>query len=229
MRHRDDGAVVLLQRSLQPGDGLGVEVVGGLVQQEEVRLGEEKAAEGDPPTLTSRQRRYIGVARRQTEGVHGDLEGALELPRAGGVDLRLEVGLLREEGVDVGVGRPERGADLVVAVDQCLGLAHALGDVARDVLARIELGFLGEVAHREARRQPRLAGVAVVLARHDAQQRGLPRPVAPDDADFGARVERQVDAPQHLAVGRVEALQTAHGVDELRRHGDQCARSVPLL
>ena len=108
-----------------------------------------------------------------------------------------------------------------------LCLADALGHVAGDVLRRVELRLLGQVAHREPRREARLAGEPVVLARHDPQQRGLARTVRPDDTDLGARVEGQVDALENFTVRRIEALQAAHGVDELGRHGDQCAPWPP--
>ena len=217
------GARVLLQRALQPGHRLGVEVVGRLVEQQEVRLGEEQAAQRDPAPFAARERGHVGVARRQAQGVHGDLEGALEVPGARGVDLGLQVGLLGQEGVDVGVGRAERRADVVVAVHQRLHLAHPVGHVPGHVLVRVELGLLGQVADGEAGREPGLAAEAVVLAGHDAQQRGLARSVGADHADLRPRIEGQVDALEHLAVGRIEACETAHGVDELGGHGDQCA------
>ena len=220
----DDRARVLLERALEPGDRLGVEVVGRLVEEQQVGLGEQEPAERDAAALAPGERGDVGVARREAERVHGDLERAVELPGAGGVDLGLEVGLLLEERVDVGVGVTEGRAHLVVAVDELLGLADALGDVAGHVLGRVELGLLGQEAHREAGGEARLASEAVVLARHDAQQRGLARAVGPDDADLGAGIEGQVDALQDLAVGRIEALEPAHGVDELGGHGDQCAR-----
>ena len=121
-------------------------MVGRLVEQEQVGLGQEQAAEGDPAALATRQGADVGVAGRQPQRVHGDLEGAVELPGAGGVDLGLEVGLLGQQRVDVGVGVTEGGAHLVEAVDQSLGLTDALGDVARDVLGLIEPGFLRQVA-----------------------------------------------------------------------------------
>jgi len=33
----DDGTRIILEKALQPGDRLGVEMVGGLVEEEEVR------------------------------------------------------------------------------------------------------------------------------------------------------------------------------------------------
>ena len=142
MGHGDDGARVHLQRPLQPGDRLGVEVVGRLVQEEQVGLGQEQPAERDPPSLAARQRAHVGVARWEPEGIHGDLERAVELPGAGGVDLDLQVGLLGQQRVDVGVRLAEGGAHLVEPVDQLLRLAHALGHVAGDVLGLVELRLL---------------------------------------------------------------------------------------
>jgi len=98
-------------------------VVGRLVEEEQVRLGEEQPAQRDPPTLTARERPDVGIARREPKGVHGDLEGAIELPGAGGIDLALQVRLLRQQGVDVGVGVAEGRTDLVEPIDEGLRLS----------------------------------------------------------------------------------------------------------
>ena len=43
----DDRALVVAQVMFEPGHGLGVQVVGGLVEQQDVRLAEQEAGEGD--------------------------------------------------------------------------------------------------------------------------------------------------------------------------------------
>ena len=53
MGHGDDRALVLAQVMLQPGHGLGVEVVGGLVEQQDVRFGEQQAGERDAPAFAA--------------------------------------------------------------------------------------------------------------------------------------------------------------------------------
>ena len=165
------------------------------------------------------------VARREAQGVHGDLEGAVEVPGAGGVDLVLELGLLGQQLVEVGVGLAHGRADLVEAVERGrLVSATPSATLPSDVLVRVELRLLGEEADGEARREAGLAGEAVVLARHDRSSEDLPEPFAADDADLGARVEGEVDAAQHLAVGRVEAPQVAHGEDVLSSHAHSVAR-----
>jgi hypothetical protein len=224
VRHGDDGARVHLERALQPGHGLGVEMVGGLVQEQQIGLGEQQATQSDPAPLTSRQRGDVGVSRREAQRVHGDLERPVQLPRPGGVDLRLEVGLLRQQRVDIGVGVAEGGADLVVPVDQLLGLADAFCHVAGHILGSVELGLLRQVSDREPRRQACFTGEPVVLPRHDPQQGRLAGAVGADDPDLRPWIEGEIDALEHLTIGRVEAREAAHGVDELGSHGDQCAR-----
>ena len=151
MRDRDDGAVVLVQVALEPRDRLGVEVVGRLVEEQQVGLREQQPAQRDPAPLAARELRDVGVGRRQAQRVHRDLELAVEVPAVHRVDLVLELRLLREQLVEVGVGLAHRVADLLEPVEQALGVRHAVGDVAEHVLGRVELRLLGEVADAEAR------------------------------------------------------------------------------
>lgn len=170
MGHGDHGAGVVLERALQPGHRLGVQVVGGLIEEEEVRRGEEQPAQRHPAPLPNRKSRHIGVSGWQAQGIYGDLERPLQLLGAGGVDHLLQVGLLSQEGVDVGVGVTEGGADLGEAVEQPLDLADTVGHVPSHVLGGVQLRFLGQVARGESRREPGLAREAIVLARHDLEQ-----------------------------------------------------------
>ena len=111
----DDGAGVFLQVPFEPGDALGVEVVGRLVEEQEVGAFEQDLAEGDAPAFAAGERADLGVAGGQPHGVHGDLDAAVEVPALGGLDRVLDLGLLFEQGVHlVGVGPlAEPGVDLV--------------------------------------------------------------------------------------------------------------------
>ena len=51
--HADDGARILLEVLLEPGDRLGVEVVGRLVEQQHVRLRQQQPAERDAAALAA--------------------------------------------------------------------------------------------------------------------------------------------------------------------------------
>ena len=88
-------------------------------------------------------------------------------------------------------------------VDEVLDRADAVEHVALDVLRRVELRLLAQVADGEARGQAGLAAEAVVEAGHDPQQARLAGAVGPDDADLGARVERDRDVLEDGPVGRV--------------------------
>jgi hypothetical protein len=192
--HRDDGPRVVLQGALQPGHRLGVQVVGRLVQEEEVGLLEQQPAQGHPAAFAAREPGDFSVPRRKPQGVHRDLQGAVHRPGVDCVDLLLQGGLLVDELVEVGVRVAHRLAHCVVAVDQGFGFAHPFGHVAHDVLGRVQGGFLRQEPDGEPGGEPRLAGVAVVLSGHDSKERRLTRAVCPEYPDFGAGKHRDVNS-----------------------------------
>ncbi len=159
------------------------------------------------------------VVRRTAEGIHRDVDVALQVPRTDGVDAVLQRRLRGTDRLVVGVRLGPPGHHGVVLVEQVLDLPHPVHDVALDVPGGVELGLLAQVADREAGREARLAGEAVVEAGHDPEQARLPGAVRPDDADLGARVERDRDVFQHRPVGRVVPGKLVRGIDELSRHG----------
>ena len=70
MRDTDDGSCVLLQVLLQPIDGLGVQVVGRLVEQQHVGLLQQQTAERYTTTLTSGESSHTRIIGRTTQCVH---------------------------------------------------------------------------------------------------------------------------------------------------------------
>src|SRR3954451_16392648 len=113
VRHGDDGAGIILQKALQPRDRLGVEMVGRLVEQQEVRALQQQAAQRDAAALAARQIGDRRVARRAAQRVHRDLDGAVELPGVGLIDFFLQFALLGDQRVHL-LGREvlgEAGSD----------------------------------------------------------------------------------------------------------------------
>ena len=141
---------ILLQVPFEPGDALGVEVVGRLVEQQEVGPFEQDLAERDAPPLAAGEGADVGVAGRQPHGVHGDLDAAVEVPPLGRLDRVLDLRLLVEQPVHlVGVGRlAEPGVDLVEPGEQRADRRDGLLDVAADVQGRVERRLLRQVADR---------------------------------------------------------------------------------
>ncbi len=222
MRDGDDRPRVDLQMVLEPGDRLCVEVVGRLVEQEQVGPLEQHLAERDAALLAAGERGDVGLARRAAQRVHCLLDGAIELPGVGRLDGILDLRLLVEQLLHlVAVGAlAEAVVDLVEARQQRLGLLHALEDVVEDVLLRVEPWLLRQVADGDAVGGRGVTKEIGVLAGHDPQQRALAGSVAADDADLRAEEEAQRQVLEHLlvrwvhpaqALGREDVVAVAHG------------------
>ncbi len=144
MRHGDDGPLVVAEKALEPVDGFGVEMVGRLVEEEQVGRLQKHATERDTAALAARERGDVTVAVGEPQRVHRPVERRLERPGVPAVDLVLHLRLLGEEDVVVGVRLGEGGRDRVETVEQVAELADAVLDVAAHVLARVELRLLLE-------------------------------------------------------------------------------------
>ncbi len=203
----DDRPPVVLEVLLEPGDGLGVEVVGRLVEQQQVGSAEQQPAERDAAPLATGELGDVGVRRRQPQRVHRRFEHLVEVPGVGGVDPVLEA---RELGGGL-VGVVHR--QLVEAVEQVAKLTNAVLDVAAHVLVGVELRLLLEHPDGRVRMQGGLAAIAVVEPGHDPQQRRLAGAVVAEHADPGARVEAQRDVLEDLLVRRVGPGDLVHRVD----------------
>ena len=148
MRDGDDRALVLVQEVLEPGDRLGVEMVGRLVEQQQVRRLQQQPAQRDATALAARELRDVRVRRRQPQRVHRVLELRVEIPGAGGLDRVLHLGLLLEDLVHL-LGRQllaELRVDLVEARQQRAHWRDALLDVAEHGLRRVERRLLRQIS-----------------------------------------------------------------------------------
>ena len=204
-----DGAGIIAQMAFEPVHRLGVEMVGGFVEEQEVGLVEQELAQGDAAALAAGEVGDLGVVGRAAERIHGLVDLGVEVPQPLGLDLVLELrhlvgGLLRV--VD---------GEVVVAVEHGLLGGDALHDVLAHRLVGVELRLLRQVADPGAFGDPAITDEVGVDAGHDAQQGGLARAVDAQDADLGVRVEGQVDGIEHLAVARIGLGQTPHVIDEL--------------
>ena len=124
--HGEHGAGVLGQVLLQPEHALGVQVVGGLVEQQQVGLLQQQPGERDPALFAAGEGRDVRVAGRGAQRIHRLLELGVEVPGVGGVDLLLQGAHLGQQRVEVGVRLGHRQPDRGVPVDLGLDLADAL-------------------------------------------------------------------------------------------------------
>src|SRR5690606_21120413 len=183
---------------LQPADGREVEVIGRLVEQQQLRIRHQRPREADAPLPAARQ---LGQAlfRRQLQLGEDALDLLLEAPAAFGLDAALEVLQLPQPGAI----QPGGGAALVL-VDQRLQVRQPAGDVL--VHAQIEgVGKrLLELADAQPVLAPDLARVRLLLAGDDAQQCRLAGAVAADQAHALVRLQRERGVTQQRLVPDVE-------------------------
>ena len=218
MRHGEHGALVAMQELLEPQNRLGVEVVGGLVEQQQVGGLEQQAAQRHAATFTTGKHvhRHIGV--RALQRVHGLGQLAVEIPAVGGVDGFLQLAHFFHERVEVGVGIGHFGGNRVEAFDFREHVAECHLHVLENGFVFVKRRLLLQNAHGIARGQACLAVGNLFETGHDLQQRGLAHAVRAHHADFRAGIERQRNVVEnHLVAMRFARL--VHGVNEFRHAG----------
>ena len=126
-----------MQMPLQPRHGLGVEVVGRLVEEQNIRLAEQQPAQRHPPPLAARKRGDLLVFGWTAQRVHGHIQPTVQIPSPGRVELFGHGGLPLDQGVHGVVvhGFGELGVDVFVLAQQIYGLLHAFFDDLLDRLA----------------------------------------------------------------------------------------------
>ena len=142
----------------------------------------------------------------------------VEIPGVGRVDPVLDARLLFQHLVHL-LRREilaELRVDLVVPFQERLDRRDAFLDVSENRLGGVEPRLLVQEADRDAVGRKRFADEALVLARHDLEERALARAVQAEHADLRAGKEREPDVFENLGVGLMDLPETLHGVNELR-------------
>ncbi len=139
---RQDGAWVLGQVLFQPLHALGVEVVGGLVEQQQVGLLQQQLAQRHPAPLATGQVSHRLVAGRAAQRVHRLLDPRIELPAVAVLDLLHQVALLGEQRIEVGVRLAHCRGDRFEAGQVTTHLGNRVLDVLADRLVLIERRLL---------------------------------------------------------------------------------------
>ena len=118
MGDQHHGAFVFAQMAFEPGHGLGIEMFGGLIEQQQVGFLEQQFAQGHAANLATGQCGHVRVPGRAAQRVHGDVQGTVQLPAIGGIDHVLELAHLFHELVHLVVvdGFAHFHADLVESV-----------------------------------------------------------------------------------------------------------------
>src|ERR1700737_867869 len=198
-------------------------MVGGLVQEEHIRLFEQRPTERHSALLSAGQLAHIRLRRRETQCIHCDLDFAVQIPGVARIDLFLHLRLLIEQ-LRHFVVRHRLGEfvrDFLELSEKVARRLNRYFDILLDVLRSVELRFLRQICDPRSFMWPCFALKIVIDASHDAQQRRFTGAVGAEDADLGAGIERQPDPAQDLPRWRDDLAQVLHYIDELWRHPTQ--------
>ena len=148
MGYCDYSTFVLLQMVLKPCNGLCIQVVGRLVQEQDVRLLKKKAAQCNTAFLATGENCNLCILGRTPECIHSQIQLGIQVPGPHAVQLLLHLALPCQELVHLVVGHllAEGFVYLVIFLkeDNCLGnpfLNHFL-----HCLLRIQLRLLLKVS-----------------------------------------------------------------------------------
>ncbi len=208
-------AVEAQQRFLEPGDGADVQVVGRFVEQQQVRLGDQRLGQQHAPTPAAGEFGE-GLVGRQLQAAEGAVHQLLQAPAIARLEFLLDPREARQVIVGIDVQ-----AQVVVLGEQLADFRQTLGHHVEHCPFVGTRQFLGQFADLQRRCAPDFAVVGLLFALDHLEQAGLAGTVAPDHADPLATA----DLPRHLVQqgsgakgkGYIGELEQGHG--RLRKQG----------
>ena len=205
------------QHLFQPLDGSDVEMVGRLVQQQQLRREHQRPRQRDALLQPAGQVRYqpLGVELQARERGR-DL--VLEAPAVARIEFFLQlVQPLHQGGIGgrAGVMRYGEGVRRGMIVDEQPGtLTQPFSHRFEHAQAGLECGLLGYARQLQRRRAPQFAVIRGGSAVNEPQQARLAGAVAADQTDAFARLDHQIDVieQRHVTVrqGNLGELNQGH-------------------
>ena len=186
MRDEDERARVLGEEALEPLHGVDVEVVGGLVEQKEVGVGEQRSRQRHARELAARQRQEAALEHvvGQAEALDDAGQPAPVPVAAGGLEAALQLLVGPHRVAQLGAVLGEAAQALLGGAQRRLelhGLAERLQEVVADRAVALQFGRLFVEPDPAPAGAGDGAGVGVFGARDEPQQRGLAGAVAADE------------------------------------------------
>ena len=197
VRDEHDGGVERLQVALQPLERLDVEVVGGLVEQQQVGVAGQRAGERGAGQLAAAERleAAVEVLVAEAEAVQRGVDALAPGVAAGVLEPRLRAGVGVERGAVGGalghrvleLGEPRLEVEQVLGAGQHVVAQAEVAVARRALVVQRDPHVLGEA---------QLAAVDRGLAGQHPQQRRLARAVAAGQRHPVAALEPERDAAQ---------------------------------
>ena len=208
--HHDDGAGEVQQEVLQPVDGVDVQVVGGLVHHQDVRVAEQGLSQQHLHLQTA-----VHVLHHVVVHGHGNAQALEDAGRIGlGLPAsQLGVLLLQLAGLDaVLLGHLLLGVEGLLLLTDVVQPLVAHDDGVHDGVLVVGVLVLLEDGHAGVGQDGHLAAGGLQLAGEDLQKGGLARAVGADDAVAVALDELQVHMGEKglAAVGQAQVRNCDH-------------------
>ena len=207
MGDEQEGAAPVGQEGLQPVDALDVQMVGGLVEQQQVGVPDQGAGQQHAALASAREGVEFGI-RVQIEPRQHRFHPLLQCPGA----RRLEIVLDAGQALQVLIGRlgAHLGAGLVVLPDEPAELVQAVGHDVEDAAGHTDRHLLVQARDDHALPHLDLAVIRRQLARDHLHQSGLALAVAAEQADALALVDGEIQGLEQgcAAEGQGDVLST---------------------
>ena len=218
VRHEHHRARVVGQKPFQPRDGVEVQVVGRLVEQQQIRLRDERPREQHAAAPAARQ----GVdtrLRRQVQPRQDQLHSLLDAPPVTLFQLVLQLSELREHRGRASLGDVARR--VVIGGDELADIAEAVGDHVEHRAVCGQRNVLREPADAQARLKRYRTGVDRPLAAQNLKNRRLAAAVPADQRHAFARLDLQHDIVEQRQMSEGERDMVERGNRHLRAKQDR--------
>ena len=136
--HQHQGAAEATQIALQPLDPVGIEVVGGLIEQQHIRIGHQGGRQGHPLAIPPRELAHLALAIVDPQPLEHLLALALQIPGLEAIHAPLQIAELGEQGAVVGIGRDGLAQPQVLAQQ-----GHFFAATGEHLLEHRALGIQG--------------------------------------------------------------------------------------
>ena len=214
---------------LEPLQGVEVQVVRRLVEQQQVRIGDDQAGQRGARLLAAGQRgRRLGpLVAGEAEPGQRRVDALVERVAAEDLEpvLQVRVGRLHDPAVSL-----ERRELARPSGPRCAApVRTAVRSVRRGHERLVEVGLLGEQPDGQAALAVDLAAVGLVAAGGDPQQRRLARPVRPDQPDAVAERDRRHRCASRITnvpISRVTPVETQDAHQSADTRSRAAARRV---
>ena len=211
VRDHDDRAAVAVEKALEPLDRGQVEVVGGLVEQQHVGLGEQQLRQLDahPPAAGEARERARAILLCEAEAREHARHARLALEAAAGCEARAQLVLALGEGFGgILAARARASRSRPRSRDSSRSSSSRCASAGRDLLARRCAARRGRSPGAGGRRavprgSSRRPASGASSPASDAQQRGLARAVRADQPDPVARAHVERHALEERATGNL--------------------------